>query len=166
MSVKNLPQLVRYLLWILVFALVYFGAQQYQKRGLISGQVPDYSADMLQGAVFDSRDIKGKPYVLHFWASWCPVCRFEQDNIQALSREHRVISVAMQSGDREDVQAYMQEHGLDFMTLIDEQGELAGRFGIKGVPTTLLVNSAGEIVFREVGYTSEWGLRLRMWLAD
>lgn len=166
MLVKKLPKPVRFLLWILVFALVYFGAQQFQKRNLISGQVPAYSAPMLQGAVFDSRDITGKPYILHFWASWCPICRFEQDNIQALSRDHRVISVAMQSGDRAEVQKYMQEHGLSFMTLIDENGQLAGRFGIRGVPTTLLINRQGEIAFREVGFTTEWGLRLRMWLLD
>lgn len=166
MPIKKLPKPVRFLLWLLVFALVYFGAQQYQKRNLVSGKAPDYSAPMLQGAEFDSRDIQGKPYILHFWASWCPICRFEQDNIQTLSRDHRVISVAMQSGDRSEVANYMQEHSLNFMTLIDEDGRLASRFGVKGVPTTLLVNSQGEIVFREVGYTTEWGLRLRMWLVD
>jgi len=166
MPLKKLPKPVRFLFWVLIFALVYFGAQQYQKRNLVSGTVPDYSAPMLQGGYFDSRDLAGKPYILHFWASWCPICRFEQDNIQTLSRKHRVISVAMQSGDRSEVANYMQEHSLNFMTLIDEEARLASRFGVKGVPTTLLVNSQGEIVFREVGYTTEWGLRLRMWLVD
>ncbi|MFO8024227.1 protein disulfide oxidoreductase [Thiohalophilus sp.] len=163
MPIKKLPRPVRFLLWLLVFALVYFGAQQYQKRNLVSGPVPDYSAPLLQGAYFDSRDLAGKPYVLHFWASWCPICRFEQDTIQALSRDHQVISVAMQSGGREEVQNYMQEAGLNFITLLDEEGRLASRFGVRGVPTTLLINSDGEIAFREVGYTSEWGMRLRLW---
>jgi len=166
MSTIKFPKPVKYLLQLLVVVLVFVLVQQYQKRTLISGQVPEYTAPMLQGAMFDSRDIEGKPYVLHFWASWCPICRFEQDNIQALSRDHRVISVAMQSGERQQVQNYMQEHGLNFMTLLDGEGALASRFGVKGVPTTLLINSQGEIVFREVGYTSEWGLRLRMWLLD
>lgn len=166
MPTVKLPKPVQFLLWVLVFALVYFGAQQYQKRNLVSGTVPDYSAPMLQGAYFDSRDIDGKPYVLHFWASWCPICRFEQNTIQALSRDHQVISVAMQSGSREEVRAYMQEQGLDFMTLLDEEGRLASRFGIRGVPTTLLINRKGEIAFREVGYTTEWGLRLRLWLME
>ncbi|TDY01052.1 protein disulfide oxidoreductase [Thiohalophilus thiocyanatoxydans] len=166
MPAAKLPKPVRFLLWVLIFAMVYFGAQQYQKRNLVSGTVPEYIAPMLQGAEFDSRDIEGKPYILHFWASWCPICRFEQDTIQALSRDHQVISVAMQSGDRTEVQAYMREHSLNFMTLLDEEGLLARRFGIKGVPTTLLVNSEGEIVFREIGYSTEWGLRLRMWLVD
>ncbi|MDZ7804120.1 protein disulfide oxidoreductase [Thiohalophilus sp.] len=163
MPLKKLPKPVRFLLWLLVFALVYFGAQQYQKRNLVSGRAPDYSAPLLQGAYFDSRDLAGKPYVLHFWASWCPVCRFEEDTIQALSRDHRVVSVAMQSGGREEVRDYMHEQGLNFMTLLDEEGRLASRFGIRGVPTTLLINSDGEIAFREVGYTTEWGLRLRLW---
>lgn len=163
MPTVKLPKPVRFLLWLLVFALVYFGAQQYQKRNLVSGPVPEYVAPMLQDGYFDSRDIAGKPYVLHFWASWCPICRFEQDTIQALSRDHQVISVAMQSGSREEVQAYMQEQGLNFMTLLDEDGQLANRFGVRGVPTTLMINRNGEIAFREVGYTTEWGLRLRLW---
>ncbi|MDR9435966.1 MAG: protein disulfide oxidoreductase [Thiohalophilus sp.] len=163
MLTVKLPKPVRFLLWLLVFALVYFGAQQYQKRNLVSGPVPEYVAPMLQDGYFDSRDIAGKPYVLHFWASWCPICRFEQDTIQALSRDHQVISVAMQSGSREEVQAYMQEQGLNFMTLLDEDGQLANRFGVRGVPTTLMINRNGEIAFRAVGYTTEWGLRLRLW---
>ncbi|MGD8547782.1 MAG: protein disulfide oxidoreductase [Thiohalophilus sp.] len=166
LSLKKIPTPIIYLLELLVVVLVFVLAQQYQKRDLIDGQLPTFSAETVEGMVFDSNDMRGKSYILHFWASWCPICRFEQDAIQELSGDYPLIGVAMQSGDREKVSAYMREHKLTFTTLLDEQGQLAQQFGVKGVPTTLLINSQGEVAFSEIGYTSEWGLRLRMWLVN
>lgn len=166
LSLKKIPTPVIYLLEFLVVVLVFVLAQQYQKRDLIDGPIPSFSAQTLQGTMFDSSDMQGKSYILHFWASWCPICRFEQDAIQDLSQDYPLIGVAMQSGDLEKVSTYMREHNLTFTTLLDEQGQLAQQFGVKGVPTTLLINSRGEVAFSEIGYTSELGLRLRMWLVD
>ena len=156
----------KYVLEILVVIAVVVGIQQYQKRHLVEGTAPAYVAEMLTGGYFDSRDIAGKPYLLHFWATWCPVCDLEKSSIQSLSKDYRVISVAMQSGDRQEVNKYMQEHSLDFITLLDEQGQLASRFGVRGVPTSLVIDRQGNIVFSEVGYTTGLGLRLRLWLAE
>jgi len=156
----------KYLLEIFIVIVVVILVQQYQKRNLVSGPAPSYRAEMLPAGVFDSEDMSGKPYLLHFWASWCPVCRLEQDNIESLSRDYHVISVAMQSGGRKEVGEYLLQHSLNFTTLVDEQGELARKFGVTGVPTSLVIDRQGNIVFSEVGYTSETGLRLRLWLAD
>ncbi len=156
----------KYLLEIGVIVAVVFAVQQYQKRNLISGPAPAYRAEMINGGVFDSQDIQGKPYILHFWASWCPVCRHEQDNIQSLNRDYHVVTVAMQSGNRDEVRDFLQKNSLSFMTLLDEHGNLASKFGVTGVPTSLVVDSQGNITFTEVGYTTEAGLRLRMWLTE
>ncbi|MGE0082668.1 MAG: protein disulfide oxidoreductase, partial [Thiohalomonadaceae bacterium] len=43
---------------------------------------------------------------------------------------------------------------------------LAARYGVRAVPTTFIIDGAGRIRFREVGYTTGPGLRLRLWLAD
>lgn len=151
---------------VLVIIAVIGAIQWYKKRELISGMVPPFVAMLTDDRVFDSSSMAGRPYVLHFWASWCPVCRFEQDTIQSLSQDYPVITVAMQSGDAQDVGTYLAEEGLDFITVLDETGALARRFGVRGVPTTMIINSQGEIAFSEVGYTTEWGLRLRLWLTD
>jgi peroxiredoxin len=60
----------------------------------------------------------------------------------------------------------MDEQGLDFPVVLDEQGALAARFGVRGVPASFVLGSGGEIKFKEIGYTTELGLRARMWLAD
>jgi thiol-disulfide isomerase/thioredoxin len=102
---------------------------------------------------------------VHFWATWCPSCRLEHGTIQRLSQEHPVVTVAMQSGDAADVAAYLQERGLSFPVRLDERGEAAARWGVRGVPTTFVVDADGQIRFVTTGFTTDVGLRLRLWLA-
>jgi peroxiredoxin len=71
----------------------------------------------------------------------------------------------MQSGDALAVEGYLAEHGLSFTTVVDEQGRLAEAFGVRAVPTSFVVDAEGQIAFAERGYTTPWGLRLRLWAA-
>ena len=108
---------------------------------------------------------QGRPVLVHFWATWCPICKLEQGTINALSAEHPVITIATQSGDAQAVQTFMQEQHLHFPVLLDEEGTLLQRYGLHGVPATFVIDPQGRIAFREVGYTTSWGLRARLWLA-
>ena len=58
-----------------------------------------------------------------------------------------------------------EEKHLDFPVLADDAGIIADRFGVSGVPTSFIVEPDGSIAFTEVGYTTKWGLRLRLWMA-
>ena len=57
----------------------------------------------------------------------------------------------------------MAEEGVSYRVILDPSGRLAGRFGVKAVPTSMIIDANGEIRFVEVGYTTEIGLRLRLW---
>jgi len=103
--------------------------------------------------------------LVYFWASWCPVCRLEQGSVSALLRDHPVVTVAMQSGSAAEVSGYLREHGLDWPVINDPDGALAARWGVRATPTFFVVDRERAIRFREVGYTSGPGLRLRLWLA-
>jgi peroxiredoxin len=59
----------------------------------------------------------------------------------------------------------MGEHGLEMAVLADEDGALARRYGVRGVPTLFVLDGAGRIRFTELGYTTEAGLRLGLWWA-
>lgn len=104
--------------------------------------------------------------LVHFWASWCPVCRLEQDSIASIAGDRQVITVATTSGTAEEVAAYLAGEGLSMPVLLDEDGEIARRWGVSGVPATFIVNMAGDITHAGMGYSSEPGLRLRLWLAE
>lgn len=138
----------------------------WQVRDLASGEAPPLSGTGLQGESLDLAQWRGRPAVVYFWATWCPVCELEQGTIATVASEHAVLTIAMQSGSTHEVAAHMHENGLKFPVINDPDGVLAARYGVRAVPTTFVVDTEGRIWFREVGYTTGWGLRLRLWLAD
>ncbi|MCW9032448.1 MAG: protein disulfide oxidoreductase [Gammaproteobacteria bacterium] len=135
------------------------------QRDIVSGIAPNISAHILSGQRFELYQSKDRPVLIHFWASWCPVCKLEESSIENVAQDHPVITIAMQSGDNEELKKYMQEEKLTFKVINDESGQLSQMYKIKGVPVSFVVNKDNEIEFVEVGYTTELGLRMRLWWA-
>jgi len=151
---------------ILVILLVYFAIRTYMQWHLASGTLPPLHAETLRGQLFDSTIPRKGPLLVHFWASWCPVCHLEQKSIQSLSQDYPVISIALNSGDGKDVLHFLQQQGVSFPVINDPEGDIARHFGVTGVPVSFVVDANNQVRFVESGYTTGWGLRLRMWLAD
>jgi thiol-disulfide isomerase/thioredoxin len=152
-------------LWLVAFLIVFFGIRAYQKQDIAQGPAP-----VLEGRALDGHNLSlttiDKPVVVHFWASWCRICRWEQDTMKSIAKTYPVVTVAMQSGSDREVQDHVTKNNLHFPVINDRTGELSRRFGVSVVPTTFIVNRSGDISFVEVGYTSEIGLRTRLWLAS
>lgn len=161
--IKKRP--VKWLLELLVFLLVFLIVRSWMQRDVISGPVPAVTGVSLAAEKIDISQPHDQPLLLHIWASWCPVCRFEQDSIQSISKDHRVVTIAMQSGTDDEVRQFLRDNNLSFSVINDPDGQLSSQFGIRGVPASFVINRKGEIAYSEVGYTSEWGLRFRLWLA-
>ena len=135
-----------------------------QTSGLPTGAMPVASLTSLEGAPL-ALGAHEHGYVLHFFATWCSVCRAEEGNVSALARDHDVIVVASQSGGADPVREYTSHAGLDASRVaLDPDGSIAQRFGVRAFPTTFYVGSDGAIRTAEVGYTTELGMRLRAWL--
>lgn len=158
------PRWRRWLRDLLLILVVVFAVQWWQSRHLAAGTAPPLSGQLVDGSSYRLNAADG-PTLVHFWAEWCPVCRLEQDNIEAIAGNLPVVSVATTSGDTAAVSAYLHEHGLQQAVLMDETGDLAGAWGVKGVPASFVVDRDGRISYAGMGYATEWGLRLRLWLA-
>ncbi|HDP89905.1 MAG TPA: protein disulfide oxidoreductase [Thioalkalivibrio sp.] len=150
---------------LLLILIVYLGVKAWTQRDMPSGPAPALSGWTTTGERVSLADYRGAPMLLHFWAEWCPICRLEQGSIQAIHEDWPVLTVAMQSGSAMEVAAHLGSEGLDWVALVDEHGDLSRQFGVKAVPTTFVIDGQGNIRFRETGYTTEWGLRSRLWLA-
>jgi peroxiredoxin len=135
-----------------------------RKPDLDSNQLPGLEVRLLDGSMFEQKE--GKPLVLHFWDDWWRVCKVEAANIERLSKEYEVLSIAVKSGSNEKVKAYMKERGLTFKVLNDVNGEWANKFKVEMFPTTFIYNAKGELKFTEVGYTTTAGLLTRLKLID
>ena len=142
---------------------VFFGIRAWQTRDAAEGPAPT-----LAGAGIDGAELAlatDRPTLVHFWATWCGVCRAEQGTIDALAGDHHVVTVASQSGSAAEVAAYLEREGVSFPVIVDAGGALAQRWGVRAFPTTFVVAADGTIADVEVGYTPSLGLRARLWLA-
>jgi len=160
-----LPRWQRLLLEAALILAVILGAQYWQTRGLPEGAAPPLVGVRTDGS--SARVGAGDtPTLVAFWATWCPVCSAEEGNIVAVAKDHRVISVAMQSGDAATVTKHLQERGIALPQLVDADGRHAANWRVRGVPTHFVVDGAGNIRFRVVGYATTWGLKARLWWAE
>lgn len=150
---------------ILAVGAVYFGIQAYNKRDSASGPAPPLYGTLLNNSPIESLSLKGQTHVVHFWATWCTICRLEKSTINSIAEDYPVIALASQSGSRQEVYDYVQKQNITFPVLVDESGKFAKLFGVHAFPTTFIVNGDGNIQFVEVGYTTEIGLRSRLQLA-
>jgi thiol-disulfide isomerase/thioredoxin len=150
----------------IALALLFIVAiRAYQQRNMPRGAAPALAGTDLNGETASLADYRGKPVLLHFWATWCGVCKAEQHNIDAVSRDLPVLSVASQSGNVTDVAQFVRQRGIVPRVIVDEHSVLASRFGVHAFPASFVIDGDGEIRHVEVGYTTELGLRARMWLA-
>lgn len=137
-----------------------------RQPALDDSALPRINETLINGEAFHSKAFSGKPLLVHFWATWCPVCKAEVDNIERLSAYYDVVTFAVKSGSDEELQGYMREHGLHYRVINDQDGKWAEQFDVQGFPTTFVYDSNGMLSSSTVGYTSTAGLALRMWWAD
>ncbi len=153
-------------LTVLLFVAVVAGIRAWQQRDMTSGAAPALQGVTIAGQSYTLPSHPARPVLVHFWATWCPVCRAEQGTIAAIARDHPdTITVAMQSGRPEEVARHMREQGIAFPAVNDADGSISRAWGVHAVPASFIVAPDGEISFVEVGYTTEIGLRLRLWWA-
>jgi thiol-disulfide isomerase/thioredoxin len=151
---------------LLLFVVIVAGIRTWQQRDMVSGAAPVLHGATLEGLPYELSKRPAVPVLVHFWASWCAICRAEQGTIAAIAHDHHnVISIAMQSGGQQDVVRYMREQGLAFPVMNDPDGSIAKVWGVPAVPASFIIGTDGRIRFTEVGYTTGIGFRLRLWLA-
>lgn len=165
-NVYKKNKIIRLLVQSLILLMVYFAVRAWQSVDNIEGEAPVIVATMLSGEEFDLRKLQSKPVLVHFWASWCPICEFENSNIANLAKDYQVITIASWSEGDAQVQQYLDAENLNFPVIVDEDGEWAKVYAVKGVPASFILDAQGIIRFIEKGYTSETGLRLRLWWLD
>lgn len=154
-----------WLIYIVIFLVIMLGANVWKTRNITSGNLSELGGELIDGSNFTISEFSGKPVLFYFWATWCPICNLVNGSVQSISEDYTVISVASWSEGEEKVKTYMQKNQLTFPVLLDNTGELAQTFGLKGVPLSFILDPNGEVKFVETGYSTEAGLRLRLWLS-
>jgi thiol-disulfide isomerase/thioredoxin len=166
---KTTPRWRRWAGEALLFIVIVAGVQFWQARDAPRGPAPEFAGHLVDGQPFDLAAWRaahaGRPVLLYFWAEWCPICKTTAGNVTNISADWPVTSIAIQSGTAEQVARVMAEKGYRWPTLADPAGEVLRQYGLAGTPAFVVINPAGDVRFVSLGYTSELGLRLRLWWA-
>ncbi len=116
-----------------------------QGKDLVSAATGDH---------FTLADLKGRPVVLNFWASWCVSCRQEAVELEKFWQAHKdqvlVVGIAIQDS-AEDSKRFAAYFGKTYAIGLDEDGKAAIDYGVSGVPETFLIDAQGVIRHKEIG---------------
>ena len=163
MKKRNIKQWIKEILTTLLIVFVVTNLISYFRQPKPANpSFPNIGATLVDGSSFHSDDLKQRPFILHFWATWCPTCKLEISNFENLSKDYQVITVAVNSGSAKEIEEFLKAHNLHLKVINDPEGKLAAYFGVKGFPTTFIFDKEKKVVTAEVGYTSS--LKLKAWL--
>jgi len=135
-----------------------------RKPKLTTNSVPDVAVTLIDGQPFHYQ--KNKPLMIHFWGSWCPVCKVEAPNIDAVAKHYQVLTIANNSGTDKDILKFLEDKGVSYPVYNDKDGQWSRTFHLSTFPTTLIYDSHGKLKYTDVGYTTTAGLLARMKMAE
>jgi thiol-disulfide isomerase/thioredoxin len=149
--------------FIIILIIIANGISYYKSLDLNKNKLDIQTFTLLDNNKYTL--LKNKPILIHFWATWCPICKVEAPNIQKLSKDYEVITIAVQSGSKKEIEEYLVENKLTFNVVEDKDNFYSQKFNIKVFPTTLIYDKDKNLKFSEVGYSTTVGLYSRMLLS-
>ena len=126
---------------------------------LIDKPVPQFTLPNLhkQGVEFSPDVLKGKPWVLNVWASWCVACRQEHEVLKQLARHDNVTLVGLNYKDQvDDAKQWLLRLGDPYtLSVVDADGKVGIDWGVYGVPETFVIDTGGVIRYKHIGPLTE-----------
>jgi cytochrome c biogenesis protein CcmG, thiol:disulfide interchange protein DsbE len=128
----------------------------------IGDEAPDFSLVSTDGETVRLSDLRGRPVILNFWASWCVPCIEEFPLLREAAEQHAdddlaIVGVIFDDGP-ETAAAFMEEHGGTWPALMDPGMGVAAEYGVFGPPETYFIGRDGRIEARQIGQFSERSL--------
>ncbi|MDH5389428.1 MAG: protein disulfide oxidoreductase [Gammaproteobacteria bacterium] len=158
-------RLLSWLVQLSILLLIILAVEAFLTRSAVGMMAPSIDAATINQEAFSLQQFKGKPAIVHFWATWCPVCKLEQGMLNSIAADVPIITVAMQSGTADEVLNYHEQHDVTYPVINDPNGLISNQYGIQGVPASFIIDGEGQVRFATHGYTTGLGLRVRLWLA-
>ncbi len=148
---------------IALLALVGLTLAQQPGHGLtpVEGRplAPNFVLLDLDGEPHRLSDYRGKVVIVNFWATWCPPCRAEMPSMQRAWERleaQGVVMLGIDVGeDEETVFQFLADYPVEFPLLLDSESRVIEAWGVRGLPTTFVIDPEGRMVYRAVG-GREW----------
>ena len=116
---------------------------------------PDFQLQDLDGQDISLRDLRGKPVLINFWATWCRPCVFEMPYLQQIYEEwsgEGLVLLTINIGESPTrVKGFLENYNLSLPALLDTKKNVARKYNITGIPTTFFIDKDGIIQEKIVG---------------
>ena len=134
------------------------GADLYAAAGVQPAKktiAPAFALHTLDGSTLESDALRGKIIVLNFWATWCGPCKEEMPAMQRLQEAFPTTDLALLAVtadlQQDAIAAFAKGLGLSFPILLDDTKDVSAAFGVRGLPTTVIIDREGLLLGRAVG---------------
>lgn len=140
----NLP--ISVLLFSLLFAICFVydaSASSLVQKGRVA---PNFEVVDLNGNPFKLSDLKGKPVLLNFWATWCPPCKSELPEFERFFEEYGkqvhivAINLTLSEESKDAVKEFVKKQGLTFPIYLDVEGSVVETYLVRYIPTSYFLD--------------------------
>ncbi len=130
---------------------------------------PGFTLEDLDGNAVSLSDFGGKVVFINFWTTWCPPCRIEMPEIEALYQQYReqgviVLGIDLQE-DGDTVRGFVEEGGYTFTFLLDTLGEVGYAYRVQAIPSSVFIDTEGVIRSMIVGAMTREAMETNLALA-
>jgi peroxiredoxin len=155
---------------ILLVVAVFAGVSAFQTRKHLSGvAAPEFTLVDLDGRPVSLSAYRNKKVLLHFWATWCGVCKVELPSVRSVHRnlddDEVLLSIVEDSDDVAALRAFAREHELTYPILLGTPETLRA-YRVNSFPTNYYLNGDGTVRTTTVGLSTRLGMSLRLLLAS
>jgi thiol-disulfide isomerase/thioredoxin len=156
---------------IAVFAGIIMAVTSWQERHLLATNAiaPAFELGSVDGQPLSLESLRGKKVVLHFWATWCGVCRREFGGLNAvqdrLAPDQVLLSIVADADDVAHVRQVMAEEHIRYPVLLGTP-EVLRAFHVDTFPTNYYIDRHGQITSHTIGMSTRWAVRARLGLLD
>ena len=152
---------------LIVFAMIFGGCKGKENKVEFStketnkserswGNAPDFTLEKIEGGTLTLSDYKGKLIILNFWATWCPPCRMEIPSFVELQNKYKdhliIIGINLDQDNPENVKQFIKKFNINYPVVKGTYRVVLDYGEIRGIPTTFIIDSNGNIRETIVGY--------------
>lgn len=136
-------------------------ANQFAEQELpptVGSPVKDFTLADLHGNTLNLTDLRGKPVILNFWATWCPPCKEEFPLLEETAKKYndQLHVIAVNYAETQDVvESYVDDHNITIPIVLDKSGLISDIYFVHNYPVTFFIDEDGLLRAQHVGQLTQ-----------